>query len=62
MLVGRELESARLDEVLDTARGGRSAALILRGEAGIGKRPSSKQLSRGQETCASFAREASDPK
>src|SRR6266542_1292296 len=37
MLVGRELELARIDEALDAARGSRSAALVLRGEAGIGK-------------------------
>jgi DNA-binding CsgD family transcriptional regulator len=34
---GRELESARIDEVLDAARERRSGALVLRGEAGIGK-------------------------
>jgi DNA-binding CsgD family transcriptional regulator/Tfp pilus assembly protein PilF len=37
MLVGRERETARIDEVLDAARAGRSAALVLPGEAGIGK-------------------------
>jgi DNA-binding CsgD family transcriptional regulator len=37
MLVGRELECARIDAVLDAARGRRSGALVLRGEAGIGK-------------------------
>jgi DNA-binding CsgD family transcriptional regulator len=37
MLFGRERESARIDEVLDAARARRSGALIVRGEAGIGK-------------------------
>ncbi|HET8653819.1 MAG TPA: AAA family ATPase [Gaiellaceae bacterium] len=37
MLFGRERESARIDEVLDAARERRSGALVLRGEAGIGK-------------------------
>jgi DNA-binding CsgD family transcriptional regulator len=37
MLFGRELESARIDDVLDAARQRRSGALVLRGEAGIGK-------------------------
>lgn len=37
MLVGRERELARIDEILGAAREGRSAALVIRGEAGIGK-------------------------
>jgi DNA-binding CsgD family transcriptional regulator len=37
MLFGRELESARIDEVLDAAREGRGGALVVRGEPGIGK-------------------------
>jgi DNA-binding CsgD family transcriptional regulator/tetratricopeptide (TPR) repeat protein len=37
MLFGRERESGRIDEVLDVAREGRSGALVVRGEAGIGK-------------------------
>ena len=37
MLVGRQSECARIGELLDRARGGRSGALVLRGEAGIGK-------------------------
>jgi DNA-binding CsgD family transcriptional regulator/tetratricopeptide (TPR) repeat protein len=37
VLLGRETECARLDELLDRARTGRSGALVLRGEAGIGK-------------------------
>jgi DNA-binding CsgD family transcriptional regulator len=36
-LFGRDSECARLDELLREARGGRSAALVLRGEAGVGK-------------------------
>ncbi|MFZ1879833.1 MAG: LuxR C-terminal-related transcriptional regulator [Gaiellaceae bacterium] len=37
MLIARERESARIDEALDAARQRRSAALVVRGEAGIGK-------------------------
>jgi DNA-binding CsgD family transcriptional regulator len=36
-LRGRESECATLDALLDRVRGGRSAVLVLRGEAGIGK-------------------------
>ena len=34
---GRERECAALDQLLDRARGGESAVLVVRGEAGIGK-------------------------
>jgi DNA-binding CsgD family transcriptional regulator len=37
VLIGRESECARLDELLDRARTGRTGALVIRGEAGIGK-------------------------
>lgn len=37
MLVGREAEQRELDSLLDSARKERSAVLLLRGEAGIGK-------------------------
>src|SRR5436309_9415824 len=37
MLFGRECDSARIDEALDAARARRSAAFVVRGEAGIGK-------------------------
>jgi DNA-binding CsgD family transcriptional regulator len=37
MLVGRGSETAALERLLDAAREGRSGALLLRGEAGIGK-------------------------
>ena len=37
MLVGRESELSALDALLQSARGERSAALVLRGEPGIGK-------------------------
>jgi len=36
-LVGRRHERAALGRVLDLARAGRSAALMLRGEPGVGK-------------------------
>src|SRR3954447_11345226 len=36
-LLGRRRELAALDQVLARARGGRSAAMVLRGEAGAGK-------------------------
>jgi tetratricopeptide (TPR) repeat protein len=37
MLLGRELETSRIDSLLDGAREGRSGSLILSGEPGIGK-------------------------
>jgi AAA ATPase domain len=37
VLRGRASECAQLDELLAAARDGRSRALVLRGEAGIGK-------------------------
>ncbi|WP_278265600.1 AAA family ATPase [Nocardia sp. AG03] len=37
MLHGRDAEQARIDDLLTAARAGRSGALVLRGEAGIGK-------------------------
>lgn len=37
MLLDRLAERASLDRVLDAARGGLSGALVLRGEAGVGK-------------------------
>ena len=37
MLVGRERECARIDGLLAEARAGKSAALVIAGEAGIGK-------------------------
>jgi DNA-binding CsgD family transcriptional regulator len=37
VLVGRQSECARIDELLERARLGRSGALVLRGEAGVGK-------------------------
>ena len=36
-LRGRQSECATLDGLLDAARGGRSAVVVLRGEPGIGK-------------------------
>jgi DNA-binding CsgD family transcriptional regulator len=37
MLIGRDPEQRLIESLLDDARGGRSAALVIRGEAGIGK-------------------------
>jgi ABC-type phosphonate transport system ATPase subunit len=37
VLIGRESQCARLDELLDLARIGESGALAIQGEAGIGK-------------------------
>ncbi len=37
MLIGRKAESQRLDALLERGRSGRSGAVVLRGEAGIGK-------------------------
>jgi hypothetical protein len=36
-LLGRELECAVIDRVLESASSGVSSALVVRGEAGIGK-------------------------
>ena len=36
-LVGRRIECETLDRLLATARAGQSAALVLRGETGVGK-------------------------
>ena len=37
VLIGRSSEQNRLDELLDAARAGRSGALVVRGEPGVGK-------------------------
>ena len=37
MLLGRDVECARIDDLLEKARTGTSSALVVRGEAGIGK-------------------------
>ncbi len=37
MLQGRDVEQARIDDLIEGARAGRSGAMVLRGEAGIGK-------------------------
>ncbi len=37
VLIGRESERARIDRLLEEAKGGRSGALVIRGDAGIGK-------------------------
>ena len=37
MLPGREQEGALLEDLLDRIRGGHSAAIVVRGEAGVGK-------------------------
>ncbi|MGY0497829.1 helix-turn-helix transcriptional regulator [Nocardia sp. FBN12] len=37
MLHGRDAEQARIDDLISAARAGRSGALVVRGEAGIGK-------------------------
>ena len=37
MLYGRDAECAQLSVLLEAARGSRSAALVIRGEAGVGK-------------------------
>jgi hypothetical protein len=37
VLLDRELERGRIDRVIETARQGRSAALVLQGEPGMGK-------------------------
>jgi DNA-binding CsgD family transcriptional regulator len=37
MFVGREAEQAQIERLLDDAAGGRGGALVVRGEAGVGK-------------------------
>src|SRR5919201_869920 len=37
MLVGREVERARIDRLLEAARDGTSGTLLIQGEPGIGK-------------------------
>jgi len=37
MLHGRSAETARIDGLIAAARGGRSGALVIRGEPGVGK-------------------------
>src|SRR5215468_3572644 len=37
MLIGREVECLRIDRALESARRGRSAVLLISGEAGVGK-------------------------
>ena len=37
MLIGRDPEQRLIESLLEDARGGESAALLMRGEAGIGK-------------------------
>jgi DNA-binding CsgD family transcriptional regulator len=44
LLVGREQELARLQELLATVRGGASASLLVRGEPGVGKSALLEQL------------------
>src|SRR6266498_5543529 len=51
MLVGRAREMARVAELLDGARQGRSGALVLRGDPGVGK---SALLGWAREQAAGF--------
>jgi hypothetical protein len=48
MLVGREAEQRTIDALLQRARDGRSAALVVRGEPGIGK---SALLAHAEDAC-----------
>ncbi|MFC7591227.1 ATP-binding protein [Nonomuraea antimicrobica] len=50
MLVGRESEQERIARLLSDARLGRSGALAIHGEAGIGKSASSSTPSRRHTT------------
>jgi DNA-binding CsgD family transcriptional regulator/tetratricopeptide (TPR) repeat protein len=51
MLLGREAECARLDSLVANARAGRSSALVLCGEAGVGK---TALLAYAEERAAGF--------
>src|SRR4026208_180032 len=56
-LYGREAETGRIDSLLDAARAGRSAALGVRGEPGIGKTALLRYAARrAQETTVLSAR------
>src|SRR6185437_4111834 len=56
-LYGREAETGRIDSLLDTARAGRSAVLVVRGEPGIGKTALLRYAARrAQETTVLSAR------
>jgi len=37
VLVGRDLESAHVGELIERARNGSSASIVIRGEPGVGK-------------------------
>ena len=54
VLRGRASECARLDELLSAVRRGESGALVLRGEAGMGKTALLDYVSRLCEGCRSF--------
>jgi DNA-binding CsgD family transcriptional regulator len=56
-LYGREAETGRIDSLLDAARAGRSAVLVVRGEPGIGKTALLRYAARrAQETTVLSAR------
>jgi hypothetical protein len=48
-LLGRDAECATLDALIADARRGRSAALVLRGEAGVGKTALLEYADRGDQ-------------
>lgn len=47
VLLGRDAECALLDALLASVRSGRSATLVLRGEAGVGKTAGTPRRWRG---------------
>ena len=51
-LLGRSSECAALDELVAGVRAGASRALVLRGEAGVGKSALLEYLARGASGCA----------
>ncbi len=50
-LIGRKQECERLDQLLRTVRGGESATLVIRGEAGIGKTALLQYCARRATSC-----------
>lgn len=60
-LVGRRHEARRISELTDAARDGRGGALVLRGEAGIGKSALLETVGQGVEQSGQQGIQQSDP-
>ena len=60
-LLGRDEEESALDALIESARGERSAVLVLRGEPGIGKTALLEVAEQRARTSTSFAAPGSRP-